>query len=120
LDHNVARELADHLRGLGHVAHTARELGMDRAGDEAHLALAARSDWTLITHNAGDFRLLDAAWRQWMREWGVEKHHAGILILFPPIAPLQAAQVIGALLETEPTVRDTLWMWRRRAGWSHR
>ena len=120
LDHNVARELADHLRRFGHVAHTAHEVGMDRAGDEAHLALAARSGWTLITHNAGDFRLLHAAWRQWTRDWGVEKHHVGILILFPPVAPLQAAQEINALLETESTVRDTLWMWRRGTGWALR
>lgn len=27
LDHNVARELADHLRAFGHVAHTAHEGG---------------------------------------------------------------------------------------------
>jgi hypothetical protein len=93
---------------------------MDRAGDEAHLALAARSDLTLITHNAGDFRLLHAAWKQWSREWEVEKHHAGILVLFPLIAPLQAAQEIHALLEAESTVLNSLRMWRRGTGWSHR
>lgn len=113
----MARELTDYLRRLDHIAHTAYELGMDRAGDEAHLALAARSGWTVIAHYAGDFRLLHAAWRLWTREWGMEKHHAGILILFPPIAPAESAQVIGALLETELTLRDTLWMWRRHTGW---
>ena len=69
---------------------------MDRAGDEAHLALAGRTGWTLITHNAGDFRFLHAAWREWTRESGVETHYAGILILIPPVAPLQAAQEIAA------------------------
>jgi hypothetical protein len=50
-----------------------------------HLALAARSGWTLITHNASDFLLLHAAWQLW--EWGVEKGHGGILILFAPAPP---------------------------------
>lgn len=91
---------------------------MDRAGDEAHLALAARSGWILVTHNAGDFRLLHAAWRLWAREWGVERRHTGILILFPPVAPRHAAHEIHSLLGTESDLAGELWTWRRQAGWS--
>lgn len=41
---------------------------MERASDDAHLSLAARSGWILVTHNAKDFILLHAAWRRWARE----------------------------------------------------
>lgn len=92
LDHNLARELAEHLRRAGHSAQTARELGMERAGDEAHVSRAARMGWTLITHNAKDFALLQAAWSRWSREWEVEAHHARILVLIPAVPPFQAAR----------------------------
>lgn len=41
---------------------------MERASDDAHLSLTARSGWILVTHNAKDFILLHAAWRRWARE----------------------------------------------------
>ncbi len=68
LDHNVARELAEHLCHAGHAARTARDLGTERASDDAHLSLAARSGWILVTHNAKDFVLLHAAWHRWSQE----------------------------------------------------
>jgi hypothetical protein len=117
LDHNVALELAHHLRDAGHDARTARDLEMERAGDETHLSLAARSGWTLITHNAKDFTLLHAAWRRWSQEWGVTAHHAGILVLTPPVAPTQAAQEVLALLEAGEALEDALYKWRRHSGW---
>jgi hypothetical protein len=102
-DHNVARELADRLRDAGHGARTARELAMERAGDEAHLSLAAQSGRILITHNAKDFSLLHAAWQRWSADWKTSAHHAGILVLIPPVSPEEATREIESLVEASHT-----------------
>jgi len=91
---------------------------MERAGDEAHLSLAARSGWTLITHNAKDFSLLHAAWLRWSADWQTLAHHAGILVLIPPVSPAEAANEIVSLLEAGQEPGDELYIWRRHSGWS--
>ena len=118
LDHNVARQLADLLRLAGHDARTAPELGIERAGDEEFVSLAARSARILLTHNARDFTLLHAAWRRWSREWGVTVHHSGIMVLIPPLLPPQAAQEVIALLGSGQSLQDELFTWRRHRGWT--
>jgi hypothetical protein len=117
LDHNVALELAEHLRRAGHGAQTARQRGLERAGDEAHLWLAAHSGWALITHNAKDFTLLHAAWKQWSKGWGVDSHHAGILLLTPPISPELASREIVGLVQAEMELSDKVYTWRGTIGW---
>lgn len=90
---------------------------MERAGDQAHLSLAARSGWTLITHNARDFTLLHAACREGSRMWEVEAHHAGILALMPPVSPAQAPRAVLNLLQTDQDLAGELYTWRRATGW---
>lgn len=118
LDHNVARDVASGLIQAGHNVRTGRDLGMERAGDELYLSVAARSDWILISHNAKDFALLHAAWRQWTSDWGVIIAHAGILILIPPVTPATAAQEITAMVASVGSLRGRLYTWRRLRGWS--
>lgn len=115
LDHKVARELAEHLRRAGHAARTARDLGMERASDDAHLSLAARAGWILVTHNAKDFILLHAAWRRWAREWGAEAHHAGILVMIPPVSPMRALHELLDLVRSNTDLTDDLCRWRTTA-----
>lgn len=118
LDHNVARDLADHLRQAGHGARTSHALGMERDGDEAYLSRSAQAAWILITHNAKDFVLLHAAWRRWTAEWGVSVEHAGILVLIPPVASAQAAQEVLSLLRANSPLPNALYLWRRSRGWA--
>ena len=120
LDHNVARELGGLLSRAGHGARSAQALGMARAGDEEYLLLAARSGWTVLTHNAKDFLLLHAAWRHWSRDWGVGLQHAGILVLIPPVTPAEAAREVLSLLGTGTGFTDAAYVWRRRSGWERR
>ena len=50
-DHDVSLRVASLLRQLGHTAVTARDLGLERAGDDEHLLTAAQRGWILVTHN---------------------------------------------------------------------
>lgn len=118
LDHNVARELAEHLHQAGHAARTARDLGMERASDDTHLSLAARSGWILGTHNAKDFVLLHSAWHRWSQEWGAEAHHAGILVMSPSVSPVRASDELLDFLWSARELTDGLYTWRAATGWT--
>jgi len=80
-DHNVARAVAELLRVAGHVAVTARDLGLEEASDDEQLLTAAQHDRIFVTHNESDFILLHDAWQRWSATWGVPAQHAGILII---------------------------------------
>lgn len=96
-DHNVALQVALLLRQAGHTAITARDLGLERAGDDAHLLVAAPHGWILITHNRQHFLLLHDAWRRWLQVFGVSAMHAGILI--PPHGlPAQTVRLLHEFL----------------------
>jgi len=80
-DHDVALQVAVLLREHGHMALTARAIGLERAGDHEHLLTAAQRGWILVTHNRQDFFLLHDAWRRWFQVLNVSVVHAGILNL---------------------------------------
>ncbi len=79
-DHNVALRVATLLRERGHAAVTARDLGLERAGDDEHLLVCAERGWILVTDNEKDFALLHDAWRRWATAWRASRAHAGILV----------------------------------------
>ncbi|MBI3976674.1 MAG: DUF5615 family PIN-like protein [Chloroflexi bacterium] len=120
VDHNVAREIAVRLQLAGHQARTAQDQGLERAGDDEPLFTAAQWGWILLTHNARDFHLLHDAWRRWSHGWQVSARHAGILILLPPISPMQAVETIAALLQSGQPLPNELHTWRPRQGWMRR
>lgn len=64
-DHNVALRVSRLLITRGHHATTARELGLERAGDEEPRLIAPRCEAILVTHNEKDVLLLHDAWRRW-------------------------------------------------------
>jgi hypothetical protein len=120
LDHNVARDVATHLRLAGHEVRTAREIRTESAGDDEHLALAYQQGWVFITHNITDFELLHDAWRRWSALWGVNVTHPGILALEPGAVPEQLARPIDQQLRSESPIMGELHVWRPRRGWLRR
>ncbi len=104
---------------LDNGAQTAHDVAMKGASDDAHLSFAAQSNWTLVTHNVKDFVLLHSAWRRWSHDWGVNAHHPGILILYPPVSPQAADRHIEELLQTRQKLTDTLFSWHSQTGWVH-
>jgi hypothetical protein len=81
LDENVALELAALLRAKGHAVATTVEERRLGAPDPHQLLHAVARNWTFVTHNRHDFRLLHTAWHLWSNEWGSAHPHAGILVL---------------------------------------
>lgn len=122
LDHNVSRRIAGLLRDYGHTVATARDLGLDYAGDDEHLLTAAARGWILISHNHGDFELPHDAWRRWTAEWRVADQHAGILLVPQPphVSPEQAAEIVNDLLSTLSSLVNALYIWRQSRGWQRR
>ena len=47
-DHDVALRVAVLLREHGHMALTARDIGLERAGDHEHLLMAAQRGWLAV------------------------------------------------------------------------
>jgi Domain of unknown function (DUF5615) len=126
LDNDVATRVAGLLQTAGHQAVTTRDIGLARASDAELLLVAAQHGWTLVTHNADDFTLLDDAWRRWGAAWDVMEQHAGVLL--PPQAtpaertqgrldPVELAQHLIDLLESGSPGPNELWQWKRGAGW---
>ena len=118
-DHNVSRYLARLLREHGHTATNARELGLERATDGAHLLLAAERGWLLLTHNERDFVLLHDAWLRWSRSWGIAPQHAGILVLpqREDWGLTRTVSEIEAFLAVHPATINELYAWRASRGW---
>lgn len=119
VDHNVAGGITDQLRARSHNVVAARELGLERAKDDAHLLLAAQQGRTLISHNRRDFEMLHDAWRRWAIAWQVEPEHAGILII-PQRSPWlydQVAQEVGSFLASGQPLANELYWWSVGHGW---
>ena len=118
-DHDVSLRVAVLLRQVGHTAITARDRGLERAGDDEHLLIAAQRSWILVTHNRQHFFLLHDAWRRWLEVFGVPVIHAGILI--PPHGfPGQTVQLLYDLLASGLLLSNELYVWRSGAGWTRR
>ena len=119
-DHNVSIWLAPELRAKGHSASTARDLGLEAAGDDEHLLVAAQQGWILITHNRQHFILLHNAWSHWTAAWNVSWSHPGILILEQGILPPDGlATEVDHLVQATPTLMGRLYEWRRRTWTQH-
>ena len=118
-DHDVSLRVASLLRQLGHTALTARDLGLERAGDDEHLLTAAQRGWILVTHNRQHFCLLHDAWRHWLPVWGVFAIHAGILI--PPQGlPDRTVQLLTDFLTSGLPLSNEMCLWRTASGWTRR
>lgn len=120
LDHNVARGVAPELRSRGHTARTASDIGLDAAGDDEHLIVAAQNGWTLITHNRKDFALLHDAWQRWTNVWQVPERHAGILLVPQTWPADQIAREIDLFVQTPQLLTNQLYEWRSSRGWVRR
>jgi hypothetical protein len=118
-DHDVALQIAVLLRQLGHTAVTARDIGLERAGDDAHLLAAAQRGWIFVTHNRQDFFLLHDAWRHWFQAFGVSAVHAGILIPSHGL-PHRTVQLLNDFLASGLSLSNELYVWRPSSGWTRR
>jgi len=121
LDHNVAVELGDRLRELGHIVRTADELGRAAATDDDHLLFTSEQNWIFVTNNKKDFTLLHGAWMRWSAAWAVSHRHAGILIMPQegpgPLPRTVVAQAIDDLLRSGAPLANECYEWRRSSGW---
>jgi predicted nuclease of predicted toxin-antitoxin system len=77
LDEDTPESLAQTLAGYGHIVTTTRQADRKGAKDYEQLWFAATQDSVLLTLNRKDFTLLHGAWQH----WGVDRPHAGIIIL---------------------------------------
>jgi predicted nuclease of predicted toxin-antitoxin system len=121
VDQCLSWRVADGLRGLGHDARHASEIGMHAADDDEHLIAAARDRRIIVTENEDDFALLHDAWIRWQREWNVPTHwrHAGILIV-PSDYDVQTVMThVHAFVSEQHDFTDALvvrtargWQWR--------
>jgi hypothetical protein len=119
-DHNVSIWVAPELRAKGHRASTVRDLGLESAGDDEHLLVAAQRGWILITHNRQHFILLHNAWSRWTTAWNVSWRHPGILILEQGILPPDGlATEIHQLVQANQSLVGRLYEWRRRTWTQH-
>jgi predicted nuclease of predicted toxin-antitoxin system len=120
VDHDVAIQVADRLRGYGHTAVLARDLGLERAPDYEHVLTAALANRILLTRNWGDFKLLHGAWLHWTQAWQVTVVHAGILVVEHQ-PPSRLAQEVDALIHLlyghGQTLANRLYRWRVATGW---
>ena len=121
LDHDVSRWLAPRLRAAGHDALTARDAGLEQAGDDEQLLTAAQQGRILLIHNRRHYALLHDAWRRWPAAWRVAAPpHAGILVLDSGDEAALAAAVDTLLTATPPVpLTNTLYWWRSPGGWHH-
>jgi hypothetical protein len=114
-DHNVSQPLAALMRLGNHMVITARDIGLDAAGDQRHLLVAAQRGLILVTHNVKDFRPLHDAWLTWSNAWSVTPTHTGILIIPGRWEDERAAQELEDFiaqdndLETGATSGDQTW-----------
>lgn len=77
LDEDTPEPLAQTLIGYGHSATTTTSANRKGAKDYEQLWFAAAQGAILLTLNRKDYTLLHGAWKH----WGVDRPHAGIIIL---------------------------------------
>ena len=119
LNHYISLKLAPLLERAGHDVAITREVGGDRATDDALLLVATQSGRIFITHNRNDFRLLHDAWLNWPAAFGmVFPPHPGILILDQG-SPETLARVLTHFLDVMPPERiaNGIFWWHHHDGW---
>jgi Domain of unknown function (DUF5615) len=120
LDENIALAVETELRSRGHVVTSTYAEGRSAAPDPLLLLEAAERNWTFVTHNRKDYRLLHDAWLRWEHAWGVRQPHAGILVLdrVQGQSGFETARLIDAVTR-DPTTNliRALYDWSVRSGW---
>jgi predicted nuclease of predicted toxin-antitoxin system len=74
LDRHIKLQLAEDLRKQGYDVLTTQEAGMDTAGDEEQLTIAANENRAVLTFNIRDFAPLHEQWT------ATGQTHAGIIV----------------------------------------
>lgn len=122
LDHNGSERMIPPLRALGYAVANAREVGLDAAEDDEHLLFAALQGRVLITRDKKDYRLLHRAWRRWPAARQIDQQHSGILIIPQPPEwqESRAADELHRFLQTAPALRNALYQYMTKTGWTHR
>lgn len=92
-------------------------LKMARAKDAEQLVVATQQNRVIITHNAGDFKLLHDAWRIWSQEWQIFTAHPGILIP-KQMQPSAIAHYIDVFLSQVLPLPNELYFWKNQGGWT--
>jgi hypothetical protein len=111
LDQDVGRRLKEqlNLRYADDVARTATDLGLQRASEGHHLIEAAKANRIFVTSNVRDFITIHDAWIRWSAEWGIQRSHAGILIIPQLWGPQKAAYEIASFLNGRTTIPNEIW-----------
>jgi hypothetical protein len=119
-DHNIPKLAAVILRRAGHDVLEVRQVGMERAKDDALLLRAAQEGRIFVTHNEGDFTLLHDAWRRWSAAWGVTIPHAGVLIVPHGSfrGPAGIAERVEAILDAGAALANELYIFDTQGGWT--
>ena len=116
LDSDIGSRFSALLESRGDdVTSAAREMRRSATDDE-HLLRAADQGRILVTHNWRDFLLLHQAWLRWTSAWGVERDHAGILVIpQPPDLPIaRSAHDVARFIQSGRRFHNELY--RRRVG----
>ncbi|MGH2532464.1 MAG: DUF5615 family PIN-like protein [Thermomicrobiales bacterium] len=119
-DEDVTLALEEPLRARGHLVASTDGEGRRRSPDPHQVLYAAERDWTLITHNRRDYRLLHDAWHLWAHAWKVPYRHAGIIVLeqLPRHPAAEIADLIhGLVVDAETSLANALYDWRQATGW---
>jgi hypothetical protein len=108
-----ALDLTRRLGAAGLVVTNARESGISTSNDEVHFLLAARSGWTLITHNIEDFKMLHRAWLL----WNMQPNHSGVLILPQADDRDMLAHEVIAFFAADLPLTNECYIWSTGLGW---
>jgi Domain of unknown function (DUF5615) len=117
LDNDVSARLGHLLRAEGHQVTLTRDLRYTRAPDEQQILTAIQLGASLITHNAGDFLLLQRAWVFWRARWQIAESHHGLLVL-PQGPEHRIVQYVTALLQSGSPHRDVFYRYSPARGWT--
>jgi predicted nuclease of predicted toxin-antitoxin system len=109
LDHHMDAKLANDLRRDGFDVMFPREIGTERASDEAHLIWASERGRVVVTFDRRDFPAITKEWKNQGRA------HAGMIICIarPPISYGELLRRLRAFLDAvtaEEMVNQVRWL----------
>ena len=119
-DHGVSEQMAALLDRKGHDILSTQDRGQTRASDDQQLLTAYQLGRILVTHNAGDFRLVHYAWRLWPGALGLEwPPHPGILVIPQPpeLSIERAAEELDKFVRSGRRIVNELYRLRVPGGW---
>lgn len=119
LDHDVSRLIVPPCQSRGWSTLTSRAAGKEDAEDYEQLLFATNQRRVIVSHNAGDFRLLHGAWQLWCATWQLPHQHAGIIIL-PHGQPAGIVDMLDQLAALDLDLTNELYEWWRSTGWTRR